>query len=113
MEGLIPFLVHTLKKKKSLKSYRSLSDTSNRSYHHLVGGDSVDGSSHRRTKSEFQPYMVDLSEKRSYLDYLTSHATNFNKSISTLAPSNANVSRQTSSSIYQVSRGSSSATVRR
>ncbi|XP_016539429.1 uncharacterized protein LOC107840181 [Capsicum annuum] len=56
MEGLIPFLLHAIKKQRPHhNSFRCLSDTSNRSYHILVGTDSVEGSSHRRTRSDFQP----------------------------------------------------------
>ncbi|KAM3291430.1 hypothetical protein P3S67_019719 [Capsicum chacoense] len=72
MEGLIPFLLHAMKKQKPHpNSFRCLSDTSNRSYHMLVGGDSVEGSSHRRTRSEFQPPVtsadfLDLPQQRSF-----------------------------------------------
>nr|GLL23753.1 uncharacterized protein LOC104094238 [Ipomoea trifida] len=59
MEGLIPYLLHAMKKQKSphsrRHSFRCLSDTSNRSYHLLIGADSAEGSSHRRTFSDFQP----------------------------------------------------------
>ncbi|KAL8540453.1 hypothetical protein ACS0TY_001888 [Phlomoides rotata] len=56
MEGLIPFLIHAVKKQKPQNVQRSLSDnsTTGRSYHRLLGGDSVEGSSHRRTRSDFQ-----------------------------------------------------------
>nr|GMC87716.1 probable beta-D-xylosidase 5 isoform X2 [Ipomoea batatas] len=47
MEGLIPYLLHAMKKQKQ---------PHNRSYHLLIGADdSADGSSHRRTFSDFQP----------------------------------------------------------
>ncbi|XP_047971377.1 uncharacterized protein LOC125214407 [Salvia hispanica] len=58
MEGLIPFLIHAMKKEKPQNAYRCLSDNSTtaRSYHLLLGGsDSVEGSSHRRTRSDYQP----------------------------------------------------------
>ena len=60
MEGLIPYLLHALKKDKPKNRYRSYSDTSNRSYHRLLSGsihnnNMAEGSSHRRTRSEFQP----------------------------------------------------------
>lgn len=64
MEGLIPFLIHAMKKQKPQNVYRCLSDnsTTSRSYHRLLGGDSVEGSTHRRTRSDFQPpSTVDLS----------------------------------------------------
>lgn len=66
MEGLIPYLVHALKKEKPKHSYRSFSDNSSvgRSYHRLLSESSsshqrnfaaaAEGSSHRRTRSEFQ-----------------------------------------------------------
>ncbi|PHT28783.1 hypothetical protein CQW23_31600 [Capsicum baccatum] len=51
MEGLIPFLLHAMKKQEPQhKSFRCHSGTSNQDYHMLVGGDSVEGSSHRRTQ---------------------------------------------------------------
>ncbi|KAL0454312.1 UNVERIFIED_CONTAM: hypothetical protein Slati_0770400 [Sesamum latifolium] len=56
MEGLIPFLVHAMKKQRPQNAYRCLSEnsTTGRSYHLLLAGDSVEGSSHRRTRSDFQ-----------------------------------------------------------
>nr|GEY36711.1 hypothetical protein [Tanacetum cinerariifolium] len=69
MEGLIPFLVHAMKKQRPHNSYRSVSVGSSRSYHVLVGGDAnsstVEGSSHRRTKSEFKAPTTDFLEQRS------------------------------------------------
>ncbi|XP_054779498.1 uncharacterized protein LOC129287310 [Prosopis cineraria] len=62
MEGLIPYLIHAIKKQQQHKSpsrtYRRSfshnSDSSNgRSYHLLLGSDSFGGSSHRRTRSDF------------------------------------------------------------
>ncbi|OIT08596.1 PREDICTED: uncharacterized protein LOC109230867 [Nicotiana attenuata] len=71
MEGLIPFLLHAMKKQKPHhNTFRCLSDTSNRSYHMLVGADSIEGSSHRRTRSEFQPPVtvdfLELSQPKSF-----------------------------------------------
>ncbi|KAK4752159.1 hypothetical protein SAY87_020957 [Trapa incisa] len=52
MEGLIPFLIHAVKKQKPQHAYRCLSDASNRSYHLISGSDSLEGSFHRRNWSE-------------------------------------------------------------
>ncbi|CAH9058016.1 unnamed protein product [Cuscuta europaea] len=51
MEGLIPYLIHAIKKQRpNHQSFgRRLSDASNRSYHLLIGAESGDGSSHRRS----------------------------------------------------------------
>ncbi|KAI3707968.1 hypothetical protein L2E82_36938 [Cichorium intybus] len=66
MEGLIPFLMHAMKKQRPQNNYRSVSVGSTRSYHVLVGADAtVDGSSHRRTRSEFQSPTADFPEQRS------------------------------------------------
>ncbi|KAL8239508.1 hypothetical protein R6Q59_016075 [Mikania micrantha] len=66
MEGLIPFLMHAVKKPKPHNNYRSVSVGSTRSYHVLVGSDApVDGSSHRRTRSEFRSPTDDFLEQRS------------------------------------------------
>ncbi|KAG8368487.1 hypothetical protein BUALT_Bualt15G0050500 [Buddleja alternifolia] len=55
MEGLIPFLLRTMKKQRPQNAYRSFSENSTgRSYHLLLAGDSAEGSSHRRTRSDFQ-----------------------------------------------------------
>lgn len=66
MEGLIPYLLHAMKKKRPQHKYRSFSgnNNSNRSYHLLIGAnDSLEGSSHRRTRSEFPaPATADLFE---------------------------------------------------
>lgn len=83
MEGLIPFIIRAMRKQRPGNSYRSLSDASNRSYHLLLGGEqSAEGSSHRRTRSEFQQPSSDLSEQRSGgaagLDYI-SHAKSFTR----------------------------------
>ncbi|GMN37889.1 hypothetical protein TIFTF001_007184 [Ficus carica] len=72
MEGLIPYLIHALKKEKPRHSYRSFSEnsTSQRSYHRLLSGSShnfPEGSSHRRTRSEFQqppPSSLDFAEQQ-------------------------------------------------
>ncbi|CAI9769163.1 unnamed protein product [Fraxinus pennsylvanica] len=79
MDGLIPFLFHAMKKRRTQHSYRSLSENSTRSYHLLRGGESVEGSSHRRTRSEFLPPSVDFLEQRSSgLEYF-SHTKSFSK----------------------------------
>ncbi|KAK9135370.1 hypothetical protein Syun_014700 [Stephania yunnanensis] len=71
MEGLIPFLFHAMKGHKAHRQYRSLSDGSSRGYHLLAGragsgsSSSLEGSSHRRTRSEFQPPTVEFMEQRS------------------------------------------------
>jgi hypothetical protein len=74
MEGLIPFLLHSIKKQKPHNSYRSLSMGSSRSYRLLMGGegDSVNGSSHRRTRSDYQPPPMESLELRANLDFLRS-----------------------------------------
>ncbi|XP_058081332.1 uncharacterized protein LOC131229400 [Magnolia sinica] len=56
MEGLIPYVLHALKKKKQHKNYRRLSEGSSRGSRlplteRVV---SFEGSSHRRTRSDFQ-----------------------------------------------------------
>ncbi|CAM8923970.1 unnamed protein product [Rhodiola kirilowii] len=58
MEGLIPYLLHAIKKDKPQQSRRhnSFSEGSTRSYHLLmdyVARESLTGSSHRRSRSEF------------------------------------------------------------
>lgn len=76
MEGLIPFLIHAMKKQRPQNSYRCLSEnsTTTRSYHLLLGGsDSVEGSSHRRTRSDFQPRStVDFSSEANRLPHVKS-----------------------------------------
>ncbi|KAL4320046.1 hypothetical protein GQ457_18G015950 [Hibiscus cannabinus] len=70
MEGLIPYLIHAMRKQKPTHRYRSMSVGSSRGYHLLLGqspAESVEGSSHRRTRSEFQPPTVDYLEQRSGL----------------------------------------------
>ncbi|KAJ8638299.1 hypothetical protein MRB53_012566 [Persea americana] len=56
MEGLIPFVFNAITKKGDGSKYRSLSDTSSRGrqYRLLEHVGSFDGSSHRRTRSDFQ-----------------------------------------------------------
>ncbi|KAJ9175160.1 hypothetical protein P3X46_013739 [Hevea brasiliensis] len=71
MEGLIPYLLHAMKKQRPHNSHRSFSAGSSRSYHLFVGGgDSFNGSSHRRTRSEFRPPNMEFLEQRSGLEYL-------------------------------------------
>ncbi|GMI88299.1 hypothetical protein HRI_002499200 [Hibiscus trionum] len=70
MEGLIPYLIHAMRKQKPTHRYRSMSVGSSRGYHLLMGqspAESVEGSSHRRTRSEFQPPTVEFFEQRSGL----------------------------------------------
>ncbi|KVI01926.1 hypothetical protein Ccrd_019805 [Cynara cardunculus var. scolymus] len=66
MEGLIPLLMHAMKKQRPHNNYRSLSVGSTRSYHVLVGADAkVEESSHRRTRSALQSPAADFLEQRS------------------------------------------------
>ena len=79
MEGLIPYLMHAMRKQKPPHHYRSMSVGSNRSYHLLIGQsqqESVEGSSHRRTRSEFQPPTVEFFEQRSDLEFLSPRSYN-------------------------------------
>uniref|UniRef100_A0A2N9EXY1 Uncharacterized protein n=1 Tax=Fagus sylvatica TaxID=28930 RepID=A0A2N9EXY1_FAGSY len=78
MEGLIPFLLHAIKKQRPQNSYRCLSEGSSRSYHLLNVADSLSGSSHRRTRSEFQPPTMEFVHQRSGLEYLRSSSVNKN-----------------------------------
>lgn len=97
MEGLIPFLIHTVRKQKSHKNYRSLSDTSNRSYHILIGGNSAEGSSHRRTRSD-----VDFLERKATYDHdYLAHSSGMNKG-SFVTNSNVQASKHVGSSVLQV-----------
>ncbi|GLT76309.1 hypothetical protein SLA2020_479790 [Shorea laevis] len=68
MEGLIPYLLEAMKKQKTHRSFRSKSMDSSRSYHLVIGGgqDSLEGSSHRRTRSEFQPPTVETLEQSGF-----------------------------------------------
>ncbi|KAF5448268.1 hypothetical protein F2P56_028822 [Juglans regia] len=76
MEGLIPYLLRAIKKPKGYNSYRSFSEGSTRSYHLLLNAqDSANGSSHRRTRSEFQPPAIEFTEQRySGVDLIRSHS---------------------------------------
>ncbi|XP_010507845.1 PREDICTED: uncharacterized protein LOC104784511 [Camelina sativa] len=72
MEGLIPYLIHAIKKdhKRDHQMYRSMFVGSSRSYRPLMmgqeGSSSVQGSSHRRTKSEYNPPVImDMFDQRS------------------------------------------------
>ncbi|WOG82488.1 hypothetical protein DCAR_0101653 [Daucus carota subsp. sativus] len=99
MEGLIPFLIHTIKKQKTYNKYRSLSDTSNRSYHVLVGPNSAEGSSHRRTRSD-----VDfLGNKSSYGDNLAHSSGMMNKG-SAVTAGNAHDSKLVGSGVFHVAK---------
>ncbi|CAH8313365.1 unnamed protein product [Eruca vesicaria subsp. sativa] len=55
MEGLIPYLIHAIKKhhKPQHQMYRLMSLGSSRSYQPLMM--EQEGSSHRRTRSEYKP----------------------------------------------------------
>ncbi|EOX98470.1 hypothetical protein QUC31_015149 [Theobroma cacao] len=84
MEGLIPFLIHAVRKQKPGHHYKSMSVGSSRSYHLLMGQsqqESVEGSSHRRTRSEFQPPTVGFFEQRSGLEFLSPKGYNSGSSI--------------------------------
>ncbi|KAL1197662.1 hypothetical protein V5N11_012320 [Cardamine amara subsp. amara] len=72
MDGLIPYLIHAIKKdhKPEHKMYRSMSVGSSRSYRPLMmgqeGSSSFQGSSHRRTRSEYKPpEVIDMFDQRS------------------------------------------------
>ena len=68
MEGLIPYLIQAIKKQKphhhSLNRSFSHSGSVNRSYHMLLESDSLTGSSHRRTRSDFQQPTTEFLEHR-------------------------------------------------
>ncbi|XVF01388.1 hypothetical protein REPUB_Repub04eG0084100 [Reevesia pubescens] len=84
MEGFIPFLIHAMRKQKPRHSYRSMSMGSSRGYHLLMGQsqpESIEGSSHRRTRSEFQPPTVEFLEQRSGLDFLSPKGYNNGSSV--------------------------------
>lgn len=92
MEGLIPFLIHAMKKQKPGHHYRSMSVGSSRGYHLLMGQsqpESVEGSSHRRTRSEFQPPTLEFTEQRSGLEFLSPRARGYNNGSSVNYPSMA------------------------
>lgn len=76
MEGLIPYLIHAIKKQQSptkthhhhhhhRRSFSHSESSNNRSYHLLLGSDSFGGSSHRRTRSDFSG---DFSDQRHGVD---------------------------------------------
>nr|GMC87715.1 putative beta-D-xylosidase 5-like protein [Ipomoea batatas] len=68
MEGLIPYLLHAIKKQRpNHHSFRCLSDASNRSYHLLIGADSAaaDGSSHRGRRLQPPAALDHFSDQRS------------------------------------------------
>nr|GMC85495.1 putative beta-D-xylosidase 5-like protein [Ipomoea batatas] len=72
MEGLIPYLLHAIKKQRpNHHSFRCLSDASNRSYHLLIGADSAaaDGSSHhgRRQPTALEHFSDQRSPRVNYL----------------------------------------------
>ncbi|KAG2315931.1 hypothetical protein Bca4012_066773 [Brassica carinata] len=63
MEGLIPYLIHAIKKHQHQR-YRSMSIGSSRSYQPLMMGQ--EGSSHRRTGSEYwPPEIMDMFDQNS------------------------------------------------
>uniref|UniRef100_M1CF36 Uncharacterized protein n=1 Tax=Solanum tuberosum TaxID=4113 RepID=M1CF36_SOLTU len=71
------------KHKPHQNTFRCLSDTSNRSYHMLLRAESIEGSSHRRTRSEFQPPVttvefLDLTQNRSFNNRASSLFSNQN-----------------------------------
>ncbi|KAH7522792.1 hypothetical protein JRO89_XSUnG0106600 [Xanthoceras sorbifolium] len=81
MEGLIPYLIHAMKKQRPKNSYRSFSVGSTRSYHLLNGGDAIDvdgGSSHRRTRSDFQTSTnnTQFLDQTSGIEFLRSATSN-------------------------------------
>ncbi|OMO63379.1 hypothetical protein COLO4_32518 [Corchorus olitorius] len=89
MEGLIPFLIHAMRKQKPHHHYRSMSvgSSASRSYHLLMGqsqaDQSVEGSSHRRTRSEFQPPTAEFLEQRtSGVDFRSPRGYNNGSSMS-------------------------------
>lgn len=72
MEGLIPYLIHAIKKdhKPQNQMYRSMSVGSSHNYRPLMmgqeGSSSLQGSSHRRTRSEYKPPVImDMFDQRS------------------------------------------------
>ncbi|OVA09373.1 hypothetical protein BVC80_8915g24 [Macleaya cordata] len=91
MEGLIPFLFHAMKKQnKNHRNYRCLSEGSSRSrsYHLLTTGmGSTEGSSHRRTRSEFQPPTSDqLFDQRYGVEYIRSQSVKHDSILSPWKP---------------------------
>ncbi|KAL8188926.1 hypothetical protein R6Q57_029446 [Mikania cordata] len=67
MEGLIPFVMHAMKKHKLHKSCSSISVR----YRLLDGSVAAEGSSHRRNRSEFQPPTTEYLQQRSGFGYDT------------------------------------------
>ncbi|WCJ17949.1 hypothetical protein M5689_000333 [Euphorbia peplus] len=112
MEGLIPFLLHAMKKQKPKNSFRSFSVDSSRSYHLLMAaGDSFSGSSHRRTRSDFQPPVAaEFLDQRSGVEYI--------RSVNSAAVASGSKQIGNSKHAYQMSkeiktRGSNSSYVRK
>ncbi|KAI3803751.1 hypothetical protein L1987_31913 [Smallanthus sonchifolius] len=68
MEGLIPLLMHTMKKHRLQNSFRSLSAGS---YHLLEGTVADQGSSHRRTRSHFEPPSAEYLQQRSSFGFVS------------------------------------------
>ncbi|KAI3431035.1 uncharacterized protein J3R85_008099 [Psidium guajava] len=77
MEGLIPFVIRSIRKQRLYNSYRCLSDGSTRSYHLLTGGDSFDSPTHQRTQSELpQLPAAEFMDQRSGVELAGSHSMN-------------------------------------
>ncbi|KAJ4966509.1 hypothetical protein NE237_018358 [Protea cynaroides] len=103
MEGLIPCIVKALKRQKSQRSSLSPSESWSRSYYRpLNSKGSSDGSSHRRTRSDFQPPVAELLENRSS-DVQFLHSGSL-KTDSFLIPSNLKAPRKMDSDTYQASK---------
>ncbi|PWA61489.1 hypothetical protein CTI12_AA372640 [Artemisia annua] len=81
MEGLIPLLMHAMKKHRLQSSYRSLSAS-----YHLLDGSVVEGSPHRMTRSAFQQPTAKNLQQRSGFSY-GSNSTSF-KTDSSFSTSN-------------------------
>ncbi|KAK9941911.1 hypothetical protein M0R45_007603 [Rubus argutus] len=74
MEGLLPFLCHAIKKRRSKHKYRCFSESSYKcSYHLLLSGQepmSLEGSSCRHKRYKFQPpATAELFEQQSALEF--------------------------------------------
>ncbi|KAK9073995.1 hypothetical protein SSX86_006590 [Deinandra increscens subsp. villosa] len=96
MEGLIPFLMHAVKKQKPHNSYRSLSVGSTRSYHVLAGDEAkAEGSSHRRTRSEFKSPTADFLEQRSGFGCMP-QSRSYKRSFTSSTPNSYQVSKSKS-----------------
>ncbi|KAL8188925.1 hypothetical protein R6Q57_029445 [Mikania cordata] len=74
MEGLIPLLMHVMKKHRLQNSFRSLSAGS----YHLLEASAADGSSHRRSRSDFQPTAAVYLQQRPGFGFV-SQSTSFKK----------------------------------